>query len=139
MTHTSTEQQRTEFEARFKHLDLTQEPDSWGVPRYKHDAISLAWEAWQAARRAPAAPVPQWDGKINPADFNVETFRRSGNGWIAKPNNYCVRITHVHTGLFEEGVSERSTHTNKAEAWERLSARLEAIAAIAKATGGDAA
>ena len=55
MTHTSTEQERAEFEARFKHLDLTQEPDSWGAPRYKHDAISLAWEAWQAARRAPAA------------------------------------------------------------------------------------
>ena len=56
MTHTSTEQERAEFEARFKHLDLTQEPDSWGAPRYKHDAISLAWGAWQAARRAPAAP-----------------------------------------------------------------------------------
>ena len=135
MTHTSTEQELAEFEARFKHLDLTQEPDSWGAPRYKHDAISLAWEAWQTARRAPAAPVPQWDGKINPADFNVETFRRSGNGWIAKPNNYCVRITHVHTGLFEEGVSERSIHTNKAEAWERLSARLEAIAAAHPAEG----
>ena len=82
----------------------------------------------QAVRRAPAAPVPQWDGKINPADFNVETFRRSGNGWLVKPDN-CVRITHVPTGLFEEGVSERSIHTNKAEAWERLSARLEALAA----------
>ena len=71
--------------------------------------------------------VPQWDGKINPADFNVETFRRSGNSWLVKPDN-CVRITHVPTGLFEEGVSERSIHTNKAEAWERLSARLEALA-----------
>ncbi len=48
--------ERAEFEARFKHLDLTQEPDAWGVPRYKHGAISLAWEAWQAARRAPAVP-----------------------------------------------------------------------------------
>ena len=56
MTHTSTEQERAEFEARFKHLDLTQEPDSWGVPRYKHDAISLAWEAWQAARHAQVVP-----------------------------------------------------------------------------------
>ena len=81
----------------------------------------------QAVRRAPAAPVPQGDGKINPADFNVETFRRSGNGGLVKPDN-CVRITHVPTGLFEEGVSERSIHTNKAEAWERLSARLEALA-----------
>ena len=99
-------------------------------------AAKTAWSFMLAAAPKPpeAAPVPQWDGKINPADFNVETFRCSGkNGWIAKPDNYCVRITHVHTGLFEEGVSERSIHTNKAEAWERLSARLEAIA---KATGG---
>ena len=59
MTHTSTEQERAEFEARFKHLDLTQEPDSWGAPRYKHDAISLAWGAWQAARRAQVVLVPQ--------------------------------------------------------------------------------
>ena len=59
MTHTSTDQERAEFEARFKHLDLTQEPDSWGAPRYKHDAISLAWEAWQTARRAQVVLVPQ--------------------------------------------------------------------------------
>lgn len=53
----STEQERAEFEEQFKHLDLTQEPDAWGKPRYKHDAISLAWEAWQAARRAQAQDV----------------------------------------------------------------------------------
>ena len=62
MTHTSTEQERAEFEARFNHLDLTQEPDAWGVPRYKHGAISLAWEAWQAARRAPAVQEGWCDG-----------------------------------------------------------------------------
>ena len=59
MTYTSTEQERAEFEARFNHLDRTQEPDAWGVPRYKHDAISLAWEAWQTARRAQVVLVPQ--------------------------------------------------------------------------------
>ena len=51
--------ERAEFEARFKHLDLTQEPDLWGAPRYKHAAIWLAWEAWQAARRAQVVLVPQ--------------------------------------------------------------------------------
>ena len=60
MTRTSTEQERAEFEARFNHLDLTQEPDSWGAPRYKHDAISLAWEAWQTARRAQATEPVAW-------------------------------------------------------------------------------
>ena len=55
MTQT-TDQERAEFEAQFKHLDLTQEPDAWGVPRYKHAAIWLAWEAWQVAPRAPVPP-----------------------------------------------------------------------------------
>ena len=59
MTHTSTDQDRAEFEARFKHLDLTREPDAWGAPRYKHDAISLA--CLQAARRAQLA----WAVTIN--------------------------------------------------------------------------
>ena len=139
MTHT-TEQERAEFE---KHILapngffdrgrgwVGRNPDG----SYKLTRIQERWLAWQAARRAPAAPVPQWDGKINPADFNVETFRRSGNGWLVKPDN-CVRITHVPTGLFEEGVSERSIHTNKAEAWERLSARLEALAAAQPAAQG---
>ena len=58
MTHTSTEQERAEFEARFNHLDRTQEPDAWGVPRYKHGAISLAWEVWQTAHRAQVVLVP---------------------------------------------------------------------------------
>ena len=40
--------------------------------------LAVVAEYQQAARRAPSSPVPQWDGKINPADFNVETFRRSG-------------------------------------------------------------
>ena len=59
MTHTNTEQEHAEFEERFKHLDLTQEPDAWGVPRYKHAAISLAWEAWQAALSAQVVAKEQ--------------------------------------------------------------------------------
>ena len=42
MTHT-TEQERAEFEERFKHLDLTKEPDAWGSPRYKHDTMRFGW------------------------------------------------------------------------------------------------
>ena len=40
--------ERAAFEAKFRHLDLSQKPDAWGHARYSHDAISLAWEAWQA-------------------------------------------------------------------------------------------
>ena len=124
MTHTSTEQEL--YEQWKEDYALTFEPNY--DEHLEADCKAAFLAGMQASRRAPAAPVPQWDGKINPADFNVETFRRSGNGWLVKPDN-CVRITHVPTGLFEEGVSERSIHTNKAEAWERLSARLEALAA----------
>ena len=45
------------FEAKFRHLDLSQKPDAWGHARYSHDAISLAWEAWQA--RAALAATPE--------------------------------------------------------------------------------
>ena len=48
----NTEQERAVFEAHFNHLDLTKEPDAWGVPRYKQAAIWLAWEVWQAAHHA---------------------------------------------------------------------------------------
>lgn len=50
------------FEAKFRHLDLSQKPDAWGHARYSHDAISLAWEAWQARAAlaaTPAAPVAE--------------------------------------------------------------------------------
>ena len=55
--------ERAAFEAKFKHLDLSFAPDAWGQARYKHDALSLAWEAWQAraalaATPAASAPLP---------------------------------------------------------------------------------
>ena len=51
MTHTSTEQERAEFEA------WSQANNKYHVSGYNpHNDL---WEAWQAARSAPAAPVPQ--------------------------------------------------------------------------------
>lgn len=139
MTHTSTHQSEALIFANDRPTSLDDDLYQWSIDaedliRRQHARIEELES--QLSAIGAGGVVPQWDGKINPADFNVETFRRSGkNGWIAKPDNYCVRITHVHTGLFEEGVSERSIHTNKAEAWERLSARLEAIAAAHPAEG----
>lgn len=91
--------------------------------------ISITRDKWSAAvAAAPQAPAPKWDGVINPSDFIVNTFSQGSSGWIQKPDN-CVRITHVPTGLFEEETADRSVHGNKAVAWERLCARLEALAA----------
>ena len=72
--------------------------------------------------------APHWDGVIKPADFIVDTFRRGGIGWVPKQDN-CVRITHRPTGFFEEETAMRSVHANKAVAWQRLSDRLESLAA----------
>ena len=117
----TTEQERAEFEA-------------WAGTQYhnadeytKHGAISLAWEAWQAARSAPLGSVPQWDGVVKPSDFIVDTFRSGSSGRDSKPD--CVRITHRPTGFFEEEAAMRSVHANKAVAWQRLSDRLESLAA----------
>lgn len=93
------------------------------------DAERAEFEAWLAARRAPVGAVPKWDGAIKPADFIVDTFRRGGSGWVPKPDT-CVRITHCPTGFFEEETAMRSVHANKAVAWQRLSDRLEALAAV---------
>ena len=82
----------------------------------------------QASAPAPEGAVPQWDGVIKPSDFIVDTFRRGASGWVPKPDN-CVRITHRPTGFFEEETAMRSVHANKAVAWQRLSDRLESLAA----------
>ena len=125
----STEQERAEFEAQIKRKanyfegQLARSGDG-----YKVLEINWQWIGWQAARRAPVGAVPQWDGVIKPSDFIVDTFRRGGSGWVPKPDN-CVRITHRPTGFFEEETAMRSVHANKAVAWQRLSDRLESLAA----------
>ena len=81
-----------------------------------------------AAPQPPVGAVPQWDGVIKPSDFIVNTFRRGASGWVPNPDN-CVRITHRPTGFFEEETAMRSVHANKSVAWQRLSDRLESLAA----------
>lgn len=70
MTHTSTDQERAEFEAwyiagarkavpafaEWSEIEIREgcmRPDSGS---YRIDSARIAWDAWQAARRAPAAP-----------------------------------------------------------------------------------
>lgn len=93
-----------------------------------HSAVDKVRKVYIAMLAAAPVQNVEWDGKINPSDFVVSTSRQGGSGWVSKPDN-CIRITHLPTGLFEEESSYRSQHTNKAVAWQRLSDRLEALAA----------
>jgi hypothetical protein len=73
MTASTTEQERAEFEAwyiagarkavpafaEWSEIEIREgcmRPDSGS---YRIDSARIAWDAWQAARRAPAVPVPQ--------------------------------------------------------------------------------
>lgn len=49
--------EREAFEAKFKHLDLSRDRDAWMQEKYKHAAISLAWEAWQGRAALAATPA----------------------------------------------------------------------------------
>lgn len=54
-------------------------------------------------------------------DFRVDTFRSGGKG--GQYQNTCdsgVRITHIESGAVGESRDERSQHTNKKKAFERL-------------------
>lgn len=85
MTHT-TEQERAEFEAwyiagarkavpafaEWSEIEIREgcmRPDSGS---YRIDSARIAWDAWQAARRAPAVPVPQEVEKLR-AELAEET------------------------------------------------------------------
>ena len=119
MTHTSTDQERAEFEAQFKHLDLTQEPDAWGVPRYKHAAIWLAWEAWQAALRAPVPPPGYRLQPLSEYDtmcaFIAATPQPAEGSMTTKPEPTPVQMPEPFTTL----VRKKSWSTNCYEAAPR--------------------
>ena len=130
MTHTSTEQERVDTTV-FKRL-LNDYADCLRNGNFQDAGAALlavVAEYQQAARRAPVGAVPQWDGVVKPSDFIVDTFR---SGWDSKPDS-CVRITHRPTGFFEEETAMRSVHANKSVAWQRLSDRLESLAAAPEA------
>ena len=105
------------------------------------DAFRAGYEAGKTKLRSSheqiATQSAPWDGVINPADFTVSTFTHGVNSsWLPKPQN-GVCITHKPTGCFESETSLKSSHANKAMAWDRLIKRLEALA-ITAAQQGDA-
>ena len=139
----NTEQDRAEFEARFKHLDLTQEPDAWGAPQYKHDAISLAWSAWQAARHTPEVTVPQSIEQMAVDRYKVvpsheSMFHRwavvAGNGtqqlYIGREVE-CLNMARKFAGAFLDGAFVAMQNTAPAHPAEGVPAQ-DAEAKIAE-------
>jgi hypothetical protein len=55
--------ERLAFIKAFPHLDLTEVPDAWGRPKFKHSHVEALWDGW-FARAALASPSPiQPEGK----------------------------------------------------------------------------
>ena len=123
-----TDQERAEFEALFKHLDLTQEPDAWGVPRYKHATIWLAWEAWQAARRAPVPPpgyrlqpLSEYDAMCafiaahQPSEGLMTTKAEATPVQMPEPFTTLIRKKSWSTNCYE--ASPRNNHRDYGRRW----------------------
>ena len=84
MTH-HTDAERADFEAwareRYPSIDLTRGGDDYSKALAKD-----YWSLWQAARRAPAAPVPQWvvDGVYSALAFAEEDSPQLSLGALRK-------------------------------------------------------
>lgn len=72
---------------------------------------------------APKVPV------IKPDDVRTDTYRSQGpGGQHRNKTDSAVRLTHLPTGTVVTATEERSQHLNRLVAWQRLEAKMGAVA-----------
>lgn len=82
---------------------------------------------------------PGASSRIAKSDVREDTYRSSGpGGQHRNKTDSAVRLTHLPTGIVVTATEERSQHLNRLAAWQRLEARLAAVAEAesAAATNG---
>lgn len=56
-----TEREKFKVQPKFKYVDLSEDVDAWGRPKFKHSHVEAAWSAWQARAALDGGAVSQAD------------------------------------------------------------------------------
>ena len=123
--------ERAAFEAKFRNLDLSQKPDAWGHARYSHDAISLAWEAWQARAALAATPAatPSLISSLKSILADADAGPPTDSQWCCKECGQWTPWNHPEAHDHEDGCTAPREYAKRRDWKSRLSTLIAAIPA----------
>lgn len=80
-------QTRRMFEAEFaKNLDLTEDKDAWGQPKFKHSHVDALYEGWRRAIESLRRESPAPDG-VADSDLDAEIAALAHKFWSIHPSS----------------------------------------------------